>query len=156
VTLLEKYAEDCTLFVELGFIAATQMDGDSALTLFRAATALNPNNLLPKIGVGYVHLLKLEIKQACKIFEEALKQDPSNEMALALLGLSTVFTVKEAGRGEKMLQDVLAKTTEPTVKTMATTALDFVDKHIKKEPTPAQGDLLKNNALPRTNNAQPC
>ncbi|HNA62228.1 MAG TPA: hypothetical protein PKW79_04050, partial [Rhabdochlamydiaceae bacterium] len=93
----------------------------------------------PKVGFGYIHLLKLELSQACKMFDTVLKSDPSNDMARALLGLSTALTIKDVEKGEKILEETVKKAKDQTVKNMASTAIEFVEKFIKKEPTPVQG-----------------
>ncbi len=136
---LQKYKDDFVLLLESGFIAASQTDEDAAVKLFRAAQLLQPENAMPKVGFGYIHLLKLELNQACKKFEEVLKAEPNNDMARAMLGLSTALTVKEAAKGEKILEEALKKTDDPSVKNMASTAIEFVEKFVKKQPTPVQG-----------------
>jgi len=136
---LQKYKDDFVLLLESGFIAASQTDEDAAVKLFRAAQILQPENVMPKVGFGYIHLLKLELSQACKKFEEVLKSDPHNEMARAMLGLSTSLTVKEADKGEKILKEALKNSNDPSIKNMASTAIDFVEKYVKKQPTPVQG-----------------
>ncbi len=136
---LQKYKDDFVLLLESGFIAASQTDEDAAAKLFRAAQILQPENVMPKVGFGYIHLLKLELNQACKKFEEVLKSDPHNEMARAMLGLSTSLTVKEADKGEKILKEAMKNTNDPSIKNMASTAIDFVEKYVKKQPTPVQG-----------------
>jgi lipopolysaccharide biosynthesis regulator YciM len=140
---LQKYKDDFVLLLESGFIAASQTDEDAATKLFRAAQILQPENVMPKVGYGYIHLLKLELNQACKKFEEVLKSDPHNEMARAMLGLSTSLTVKEADKGEKILKEAMKNTNDPSVKNMASTAIDFVEKYVKKQPTPVQGQTQK-------------
>jgi len=136
---MQKYKNDWLLLLEAGYIAAGQMDEDASLKLFRAAELLEPHHHLNKIGFGYVHLLKLELDKACKNFEEVLKVEPHNEMARALLGLSTALTVKEADKGKKILEEALKKTDNQSVKNMANTAIDFVEKFVQKQPTPVQG-----------------
>jgi Flp pilus assembly protein TadD len=136
---LQKYKEDFVLLLESGFIAASQTDEDAAVKLFRAAQTLQPENVMPKVGFGYIHLLKLELNQACKKFEEVLRVEPHNEMARAMLGLSTSLTVKDAEKGEKILQEAMKNTKDPTIKNMASTSIDFVEKFVKKQPTPVQG-----------------
>ncbi len=136
---LAKYKNDFILLTETGFMAANQADEDAAVKLFKASLALNPHNTLPKIGFGYIHLLKLELKQAEKSFQEVLTEEPHNQMARALLGLSLAFTTKEVVRGEKLLEEALQKTDDPSVKSMAATAIEFIEKYIKKSPTPVQG-----------------
>ena len=107
---LQKYKDDFVILLESGFIAASQTDEDAAVKLFRAAQILQPENVMPKVGYGYIHLLKLELNQACKRFEEVLKADPHNEMARAMLGLSTSLTVKDADKGEKILKEAMKNT----------------------------------------------
>lgn len=136
---LQKYKDDFVLLLESGFIAANQADEDAALKLFRASQLLKPDNMFPKIGFGYIHLLKLELKQACQMFDDVLKKEPNNEMARSLLGLSTALTTKEVDKGEALLKEALKKTDDPTVKNMASTAIEFVEKFVKKNPTPVQG-----------------
>jgi lipopolysaccharide biosynthesis regulator YciM len=140
---LQKYQDDFVLFLESGFIAASQTDEDAALKLFRAAQLLEPKNTLPKVGFGYIHLLKLELQQACKRFEEVLQADPTNEMARAMLGLSTALTVKEADKGEKILEEAMKKSHDESIKNMASVAIEFVEKFVKKQPTPVQSQPKK-------------
>ncbi len=134
---LQKAKEDFILLAEAGFIAINQGDEDAALKLFRAAELLKPENNLPRIGVGYLHFLKLELKQASKIFEEVITADPKNSMAQAFLGLSLAFSPGETIKGEKLLEQAASDAKDSYVKTMATSAIDFVEKYIKKAPSPA-------------------
>jgi tetratricopeptide (TPR) repeat protein len=136
---LQSYKDDFVLLLETGFIAAGQTDEDAAKKLFRAAQLLSPQNMLPKVGYGYIHLLKLELKQACKMFDEVLKAEPDNQMAKALLGLSTSLTIKDADKGEKLLEDAMKNSKDPAIKNMAKTGIEFVEKFVKKQPTPVQG-----------------
>ncbi|MFS8564541.1 MAG: hypothetical protein LVR00_09705 [Rhabdochlamydiaceae bacterium] len=136
---LQKYKDDFTLLLEGGFIAASHADEDSALKLFKASQLLKPENTLPKIGFGYIHLLKLELKQACHTFEDILKKDPSNEMCRAMLGLSQALTIKEVDKGEKLLLEALKNSDDKSVKSMASTAIEFIEKFVKKSPSPALG-----------------
>ena len=135
----QKYKDDFVLLLETGFIAANQADEDAAMKLFRASQLLKPENSLPKIGFGYVHMLKLELKQACQQFEDVLKKEPNNEMARALLGLSISLTTKDVERGENLLKEVQKKSDDSSVKMMANTAIEFVEKFVKRSPTPVQG-----------------
>ncbi len=133
----KKYKEDFILLAEAGFIAVNQADEDSALKLFRAAELLDPDNILPKIGFGYLHLHKLELKQAVKRFEEVLEIDPQNEMAKAFMGLCLSMMPNSIDKGEKLLESTLTKSKDPQIKQMAGSAIDFVEKFIKKTPGPA-------------------
>lgn len=132
----KQYKEDFILLVEAGFIAVNQADEDAALKLFRAAELLDSKNILPKIGFGYLHLHKLELKQAVKNFEEVLQIDPHNEMAKAFMGLCLTMMPNSVEKGEKMLEQT-TKSKDPHIKEMSHSAIDFVDKFIKKSPGPA-------------------
>ncbi|MGR3973896.1 MAG: SctF chaperone SctG [Candidatus Rhabdochlamydia sp.] len=136
---LQLYKDDFILLLETGFIAAGKSDEDSALKLFKSAELLDPQNLLPKIGFGYVCLLKLELKKAVKHFEDILQIDPENRMAKTLLGLSFSLQAKEVAQGECILEEVLEETEDASIIKVATTTLEFIDKFVKKQPTPVQG-----------------
>jgi tetratricopeptide (TPR) repeat protein len=132
----KKYKEDFILLVEAGFIAVNMADEDASLKLFKAAELLDPNNILPKIGFGYLHLHKLELKQAVKYFDEVLEIDPQNDMAKAFKGLSMSMMPNTIDKGEKILEQTL-KSKDPAIKKLAGSAIDFVEKFIKKTPGPA-------------------
>jgi hypothetical protein len=133
---LDKYKDHFILLCEAGFIAVNQMDEDAAIKLFKASELLKPENTLPKIGMGYMHLMKLELRQACKMFEEVLKKEPHNEMAKAFLGISLTFTPTDVAKGEAILEQSAQKSHDPAIKSLANTALSFVEKFIKKPAGP--------------------
>lgn len=132
---LEHYKKDFILFVEAGFIAVNQGDEDSALKMFRAAQLLEPANTLPLVGKGYIHLCKLELRMAIEDFEAVLKKEPHNEMAKTFLGLSMALNPQEVAKGEKVLEECATKSHDKGIKNLASNAIDFVEKFIKK-PTP--------------------
>ena len=138
----KDYKDDFILFLEAGFIAVNQADEDAALKLFRAAEMLNPQNQLPKVGFGYLHLHKLDVKKACKMFEEVLEAEPNNEMAKALLGISMSFGPTSVAGGEKILHET-AHSKDPMIQKLSNTAIDFVERFVKKSPTPTQGHHKK-------------
>jgi uncharacterized membrane-anchored protein len=140
---LKKYKDHFIVFAEAGFIAVNQADEDSATKLFKAASLIDPKNLLPKVGMGYLHLCKLELKQACKVFDEILKEEPHNDMAKTFLGLCMSLNPAEVKQGEKLLEETKGHTKDANVKTLATSALEFIEKFIKKAPTPAEGQAKK-------------
>lgn len=134
---LKKYEEDFFLFLEAGFIAINQADEDSAVKLFKTCELLQPENPLIKIGFGYLHLHKLELKQACEYFEEVLRIDPSNEMATTFLGVALSLTPDKVSKGEQMLEKSARDSSDSQVKKVANTTLDFVEQFVKKTPGPA-------------------
>lgn len=131
-----KYKEDFILLVEAGFIAVNQADEDAAVKLFRAAELLDPENTLPRVGMGYLHLHKLELKQAIATFEEVLHKEPHNEMAKAFLGICVSMSPNGADKGEKILEQTL-KSKDPMIKRLSDTAIDFVERFVKKPSGPA-------------------
>lgn len=134
----KNYKEDFLLMLETGFIAVNQADEDSALKLFRAAEILNPENVLPKVGFGYLHLHKLELTQAVRAFNEVLEKEPKNEMAKAFLGICMSLSPQQLEKGEKVLEETM-KSKDPMIKKLSHTAFDFVDKFVKTTPGPASG-----------------
>lgn len=140
---LEQYKEHYVTMIEAGFIAVNQSDEDSATKLFKAADLLNPGNFLSQLGMGYLHLCKLELKQSSKIFSDVLEKDPDNEIAKAFLGLTLSLNPKEVEKGSAILKETDAKTKDPMLKNMTSNAIAFVEKFVKKAPTPAQGPLKK-------------
>ena len=140
---LQQFKDHFILMVEAGFIAVNQADEDAAVKLFKASELLDPQNSLPKIGRGYIHLCKLELKQAAKAFEDILAKDPTSEMAKTFLGLSLSLNPAEVVKGEKVLEESAKNSKDPMVKDLAASALDFVEKFVKKAPTPAQAQAKK-------------
>lgn len=132
----KHYNEDWLLFTEAGFIAVNQADEDAALKLFKAAEMLNEHSTLPQVGFGYLHLHKLELKQAVKCFEEVIAKEPKNEMAKALLGLCLGLMPNMIAKGEQVLEQT-KHCHDPMVKQLADTALEFIEKFVKKTPGPA-------------------
>jgi len=136
---IQAYADDFFTLVEAGFIAIHQYDEDAAKKLFRAASLLDSTSTLPLLGQGYMHLCKLELKLALPLFEEILAKDPANGMAKTLLGLALSFNPAATSQGEKTLEEALQSASDPMVKELATSTLEFVRKFIKKAPSPTQG-----------------
>ena len=134
----KQYKYDFLLFVECGFIAVNQADETAAVNLFKAAELLDKENVMPQIGIGYLHLHKLELNKAIKAFKDALKKEPHNEMAKAFLGIVMSMTSDDWSKGEKILMST-NKSENKDIKKLSSTALNFVDKFIKKHPTPVEG-----------------
>lgn len=134
----QKFKDDFILMAEAGFIAINQSDEDAAIKLFAAAELLDPSNPLPHLGMGYLNLCQLKLKQAATIFEKILSENPSNEMAKTLLGLTLSLNPTELAKGEKTLEESIKSNHDPMIKNLAKSALDFVEKFIKKTPSPAE------------------
>lgn len=128
---LSKHKNHFLLLVEAGFIAVNQSDEDSAVKLFEAAHLINKESPLPGLGMGYLHMCKLELKKAAEDFHKVLHKDPHNEMAKAMLGLTLSMTPDHWKEGEKVLHET-AKSQNKEVKNLSHTTLEFVDKYVKK------------------------
>jgi len=136
---LQDFKEDYIVFLEAGFIAVNQADEDATTKLFKASHLLNPKNVMSKVGMAYLHIHKLELKQAQKLLNEVLKEEPDNEMAKTLLGLAMSMSPKEMEKGEQILHNVQQESKDKEIKELSGSALDFVDQFLKKSPTPVQG-----------------
>jgi len=135
---LKKFKKDYFLLLEAGFLAVNDADEDSAIKLFRAAQLLEPKATFPRVGFGYMHFCKLEIAQATDVFNEVLEKEPDNEVAKTLLGLCLSMNPSSTSKGEKLLESTEKSSHDTGVKKLAHTALDFVEKFVKKAPSPAE------------------
>lgn len=133
---LTDFKEDFALLIEAGFIAVKQLDETSASRIFYAAQVMSPNSVAPQIGLGYIALNKLEVKKAIKIFEEVIEKEPDNHLATAFLGICFLLTKPKRKKGEKLIKEVLAKTSDPTIKNLGTLSLEWAEKDLNKEKSP--------------------
>lgn len=132
---LSKYADDFFLMLEGGFVAVNSMDEDSALKLFKAAETLRPESTFPKVGYGYMHLCKLEIKQSIAMFQQVLDKEPTNEMAKTFLGIAMGLSPTEGAKGEQILEK-MTTSKDSGIKRLADTAIDFINRFVKKGKPP--------------------
>jgi len=135
---IAKYKDHFVLLLEAGFIAVNQADEDAATKLFHAAQVLNPESSLPRIGIGYLRFHKLELGQAVEIFDQVLANEPNNQMALTFKGMCLSLTPNRTEEGEKMLKDIATKAASDDVKDVANSTISFVDRFVKKTPSPAE------------------
>ena len=75
---LEEFKEDYSLLIEAGFVAVKQLDAISSSRIFVGAQMLSPGHTAPQIGLGYIALNKLDIKEAAHIFEAVTNKEPKN------------------------------------------------------------------------------
>lgn len=130
-SLVSKYKDHFITFVEAGFIAINQMDEPTAQRLFKAAKLLNPESTFPDLGLGFLHLCKLEIKQAMQFFNTVLKKDPENETALSFLAVAEVFSTDKESTGYDHLKK-LKESEDESIKKFSKDSLEFVEKFLKK------------------------
>ena len=134
---LSKFKKDFVLHLEAGFIAVNQSDEDSAKKLFRAASILDPKSNLPELGLGYMHLCKLELKQSAEKFKGVLEKEPENEMAKTFMAIAMSMSPDHGSEGEKLLTELATSSGNEDVKKLTDMSLDFVDKYVKGPQSPA-------------------
>ncbi len=130
---LEDFRHDFALLIEAGFVAVKQLDELSARRLFEGAQVLRPDSTAPRIGLGYIALNKLEIKEASGIFEAVVKQEPENYLAQAFLGICYLLVKAKRKKGEDLINDAGEKSNDPTVKNLCNLAIEWAEKDLKKK-----------------------
>jgi lipopolysaccharide biosynthesis regulator YciM len=133
---IEPFKKDFSLFIEAGFVAAKQTDEVSSTNLFRAAKELNSEHVMSDIGLGYIALNKLEVKQATKIFEDVVKKEPENYLAQTLLGVSYLLVPAKRSKGETLIKEAMSKTDDETIADLGKVSLEWSEKELKKKDSP--------------------
>jgi len=133
---LEPMDDDLSLMIEAGFVAIKQLDEVSARRLFAAAKTLRPESSAPEVGVGYIHLNKLEHKEATKIFQEVVDKEEDNELALSFLGMALMLNKERATEGVDLINRTLAATQDDEIKHLCESALKWYDHDLKEEKAP--------------------
>ena len=114
--VMNVFKEDFPLLIEAGFVAVKQLDETSASRLFHAAQVLSATSTAPQIGLGYIALNKLELKEATRIFEEVLKIEPGNYLAQTFLGICFLLTKQKRKKGEKLILEAMKRAAVPLLK----------------------------------------
>lgn len=140
---IQDFREDFALLVEAGFIAVKQLDEISARRLFQAAQLLNPTSTAPKVGLGYICLNKLEVKEATKIFEEIVQQEPEDDLSGTFLGICWLLTKPKRKKGEKLILEIMERTTNQTVKNLGAISLEWAEKDLCKKEVPFFGAKME-------------
>ena len=133
---LEPYKEDFALLIESGFVAVKQLDEPCATRLFHAAQLLNPTSPAPEVGLGYIALNKLEIKEAIEIFRGVIRKDPTHHLAQTFLGMCYLLTDDLHEEGVKLIKSAIKETTDPTIVNLGEIALQWNEKDLRKKGAP--------------------
>jgi lipopolysaccharide biosynthesis regulator YciM len=133
---VEDFKADIPLLIQTGFIAVKQLDETSARRIFHAAHVLSPESTAPQIGIGYIALNKVELKEASTIFEEVLQKEPDNHLAQSFLAICYLLSKTKRAKGETMIREAMEKTTDPTVKHLGKVVLEWLEKDLKKNSKP--------------------
>lgn len=133
---LTEFIDDFPLLIEAGFIAVKQLDEINATRIFNAAQAISPQSTAPQIGLGYIALNKLELKEAIHYFEGVLSKEPENWLAQTFLGICHLLNKAKRQDGEKLIREAMAKSDDPTVKSLGEISLEWADKDLTKKNAP--------------------
>lgn len=132
----QEFKADFPLLIEAGFVAVKQLDEISARRLFHAAQLINPESTAPQIGLGYIALNKLEIREAIEIFRQVVELEPENHLAQTFLGISYLFSRKERDKGIALIKKTIKETKDETIINLGTVALDWAESDLKKIKKP--------------------
>lgn len=133
---LLEFKEDFSLLIEAGFVAVKQLDETSATRIFQAAQALSPDSTAPQIGLGYIALNKLEVKDAIKKFEEVLKKEPENYLAQTFLGICFLLNKAKRKKGEMLIHEAIKKTDNDSIRNLGQVSLEWAKKDLTKKEAP--------------------
>jgi lipopolysaccharide biosynthesis regulator YciM len=133
---LREFYGDFAFLVESGFIAVKQLDETSATRIFHAAQLISPKSTAPRIGLGWIALNKLEVKEATAIFEKVVEQEPENYLAQVFLGMCLLLTKPKRKKGEEIIRNAMKKTTDPSIKNLGEISLEWADKDLTKKEAP--------------------
>lgn len=133
---IEALDEDFALFIEAGFIAVKQMDEPSAKKMFYAAEVIRPDHPAPLVGLGYIALNRLEVKEAVEYFQDVLEIDPEYHLARAFLGIAYLLKKPTRDKGYQLVKKALAETDDPTITNLCKKTMDWADKDLKDKKAP--------------------
>ncbi len=134
--VLEQFKSDFSLFIEAGFVAVKQLDEISASRIFAAAQMVSPNSTAPQIGLGYIALNKLDLKEAVRHFDNVVKKEPDNNLAKTFYGICLLLNKQKRAEGEKIINEIIEKSDDPTIKALGEIALVWAEKDLNKMKAP--------------------
>lgn len=129
---LDDFLDDYSLLIECGFIGAKQLDEINATRIFNACMIIDPTNLAAKMGLGHIALNKMDIKNATRIFDEIVTEDPDHNLARCFLGMCYLMTKDKLKKGEKIIQEAIERSSDPTVKNLGLVSLEWAEKDLSK------------------------
>lgn len=133
---VEELKEDFSLLIEAGFVAVKQLDAISSSRIFIAAQMISPGHTAPQIGLGYIALNQLNVKEATHIFEEVTAKEPENYLAQTFLGMCYLLSKPKRKKGEKIIREAMEKTDDPTIKSLGEISLEWAEKDLTKAKAP--------------------
>ena len=136
---IEELKEDFSLLIEGGFVAVKQLDAISASRLFVATQMISPGHTAPQIGLGWIALNQLNVREATHIFETVTEEEPDNHLAQAFLGICFLLSKAKRKKGEKLIQDTMKQTSDPAIKNLGAISLEWAAKDLSKSKSPFFG-----------------
>jgi len=133
---LEEFKDDFSLLIEAGFVAVKQLDAISSSRIFIAAQMISPGHTAPQIGLGYIALNQLNVKEATHIFENVTEKEPENYLAQTFLGMCYLLSKPKRKKGEKIIKEAMKKSDDPTVKSLGEISLEWAEKDLTKAKAP--------------------
>ncbi|NGX41893.1 MAG: hypothetical protein K940chlam7_00167 [Chlamydiae bacterium] len=133
---IAELKEDFSLLIEAGFVAVKQLDAISSSRIFIAAQMISPDHTAPQIGLGYIALNQLNVKEATHIFEEITKKESDNYLAQTFLGISYLLSKPKRKKGEKIIKEAMEKSDDSTIKSLGEISLEWAEKDLKKAKSP--------------------
>ena len=133
---IAHFKDDFSLLIEAGFVAVKQLDAISSSRIFVAAQMISPGHTAPQIGLGYIALNQLNVKEATHIFEEVTKKEPENHLAQTFLGICYLLSKPKRKKGEKIIKEAMEKTDDPTIISLGEISLEWAEKDLKKAKAP--------------------
>ncbi len=134
--IVRDFEGDFALMIEAGFVAVKQLDELSSARIFEAAQLMRPDSSAPKIGLGYIALNKLDIKEATRIFSQVVEKEKENYLARTFLGMCYLLSKGKNEEGKKLIEESVKKTEDPTIKNLGTIALEWWEKDLQKQKSP--------------------
>ena len=138
-SFIDEFKEDFALLTEAGFVAVKHLDEKCATRLFQAASVLDDESSAPTLGYGYIALNKLETEKACKIFQLVLDKEPDHHLAQTFLGMCYLLNKSKRAEGEKLINQAMENTDDPSIKNLGKTSLLWADKDLKNKKAPFFG-----------------
>lgn len=144
---LDVFKEDFALLFEAGMVAIKQGDEASAKALFQALSVLNPEHTAHELGIGLLHLHKMDLTKAEGIFRGVVEKDPENWGAKAFLSLTLMMIVLQQGSSFEVRREslehclllagqVLENCEVESTKALAKSVLDWHDGLVAKSGGP--------------------
>lgn len=76
------------------------------------------------------------MKEATKIFEGVVQEEPENYLAQTFLGICYLLNKPKQKKGEALIRETMKKSTDPTIINLGKVSLEWAEKDLKKSKAP--------------------